>query len=62
MGQSLNSACQRLMHSRRDSKKKRCEQCTPYNARSLRCYHATRYIQHITEAALVGVDADPNPL
>ena len=57
----LTTACDLLRHTKA-GKNPRCKQCTPYNARSLRCYHATRYIWHVTEAALVGADPDPNPL
>jgi hypothetical protein len=43
-------ACSQLRHPLpRTAGGKVCASCAQYTARSLRCYHATRYVQHCAE-------------
>jgi hypothetical protein len=56
-------ACSELRHRiARPATEKRCAACAQYTARSLRCYYATRYVQHCAESAILGHNPGPNPL
>ena len=59
---SFDAVCRSLGHDAPKAGDSRCSPCSGYNARTLRCYHATRYIRHHTEQALLGLEPYPNPL
>lgn len=57
---SLEVVCRDILHH--NPKETKCTVCLPYNSRALRCYHATRHLQHHTECVALGITPDPNPL